>query len=87
MHAGVLSTKAQRLAAMKSAELKYQSVSFEDVNIRVYGNTAVATFRVTSKFQLNGQNFSGQYMVTGTFLKNKGRWQEVAVQSTRIAEQ
>ncbi len=84
---GVLSTKAQRFAAMKSSELKYSSVSLEDVNIRFYGNTAVANFRVKSKFKLNGENFEGRYAITGTFIKSKKGWQEVAVQSTKIADQ
>ncbi len=35
---GVVMTKAERLAAMKSGDLKYESVAFDDVNIRVYGN-------------------------------------------------
>jgi ketosteroid isomerase-like protein len=81
---GVLMTKARRLAAMKSGELKYASVSFDDVNVRLYGDTAVATFRTTSKGQSGGQDFGGQYVVTATFVKMHGRWQEVAAQSTRV---
>ena len=33
---GALLTKAQRLAAMKSGELKYESVTFDEVNVRLY---------------------------------------------------
>ena len=84
---GVLTTKAQRFAAMRSGELKYESVSFDEVNVRLYGNTAVATFRATSKGQAGGQDFSGQFRVTGTFVKVGGRWQEVAAQSTCITGQ
>ena len=83
---GVLTTKAPRLAAIKSGELKYESVSFDEVNIRPYGNTTVATYRVTSKGQLKGQPFAGQFLATSTYVKIKGRWQLVAAQVTRIAE-
>lgn len=84
---GVMTTKAQRLAAFKSGELKYESISFDDVNVRMYGNTAVATFRVTSKVKTNGKDAGGQFMTTATFVKMNGRWQEVAAQSTTIAGQ
>jgi ketosteroid isomerase-like protein len=84
---GAILTKAQRLAALKSGELKYESVSFDEVNVRLYGDTAVATFRATSKGQSNGQNFSGPFRVTTTFVKMKGRWQEVSAQSTPITGQ
>jgi ketosteroid isomerase-like protein len=84
---GVITTKAPRLAAIKSGELKYESVSFDDVNIRLYGNTAVATYRVTSKGQVKGQDFGGQFRATSTYVKMKGRYQLVAAQVTPIAGQ
>ena len=84
---GVLTTKAPRLAAIKSGELKYESVSFDEVNVRLYGNTAVATYRATNKVQFKGQEIGGQFRVTVTLVKIKGRWQVVAAQVTRITGQ
>jgi len=84
---GVLLTKALRLAAIKSGELKFESVVFDEVNIRLYENTAVATYRVTSKAQFKGQEAGGQFRGTSTYVKTKGRWQLVAAQTTRIAGQ
>jgi ketosteroid isomerase-like protein len=84
---GVVTTKAPRLAAIKSGELKYESVAFDEVNIRLYGNTAVATYRVTSKGQSKGQAIGGQFRATSTYVKIKGRWQLVAAQVTPIAGQ
>jgi ketosteroid isomerase-like protein len=84
---GVLTTKAPRLAAIKSGELKYESVGFDEVNVRLYGNTAVATYRVTSKGQSKGQEIGGQFRATSTYVKMKGRWQLVAAQVTRITGQ
>ncbi|MGH9905507.1 MAG: nuclear transport factor 2 family protein [Pyrinomonadaceae bacterium] len=81
---GVVTTKAPRLAAIKSGELKYESVNFDEVNIRMYGNTAVVTYRVTSKGQFKGQDIGGQYRATSTYVKIKGRWQLVAAHITRI---
>ncbi len=84
---GEVTTKAPRLAAIRAGELKYESVSSEDVSVRLYGDTAVTTSRVTSKGQSKGQDISGQYRVTLTLVKMKGRWQLVAAQATRIAAQ
>jgi ketosteroid isomerase-like protein len=67
--------------------LKYESVSVDEVNIRSYGDTAVVTDRATLKLQDKGQDLSGQYRVTLTFVKIKGAWQLVAAQNTRITEQ
>ena len=83
---GAVMTKAERLAAMKSGDLKYESVSFDDVNVRVYGNTAVATLRTTGKGQYKGQDISSQARATLALVKMKGRWQEVAAHTTRIAQ-
>jgi ketosteroid isomerase-like protein len=82
--AGELTTKAPRIAAIKSGELKYESVGFDEVNVRLYGDTAVVTYRVTSKGQLKGQAIGGQFRATSTYVKIKGRWQLVAAQVTRI---
>jgi ketosteroid isomerase-like protein len=84
---GVITTKAPRLAAIKSGELKLESVGFDEVNIRLYGDTAVATYRVTQKGQLKGQDIGGQLRATSTYVKMKGRYQLVAAQVTRIAAQ
>jgi ketosteroid isomerase-like protein len=84
---GTITTKAQRLAAIKSGELKYESVSYDETNIRSYGDTAVVTLKNTVKGQEKGKDIGGQYRVTLTFVKMKGPWQLVAAQNTRITEQ
>jgi ketosteroid isomerase-like protein len=84
---GELTTKAPRLAAIKSGELKYESVSFDDVSIRLHGDTAVAIYRAVIKGQSKGQAIGGSLRVTATLIKIKGRWQMLAAQATRITGQ
>lgn len=84
---GVLTTKAPRIAAIKSGDLKYESVSFDDVSIRLRGDTAVAVYRAVIKGQSKGQDIGGNLRVTATLIKMKGRWQMLAAQATRIAGQ
>lgn len=84
---GTVTPKAARLAAIKSGDLKYDSLNFSDANIRFYGNTAVATWISTSKGMTNGQPVGGQFRVTSIWVKSKGRWQSVAAHITRIGGQ
>ena len=84
---GVLITKAPRLAEIKSGELKYESVGFDEMNVRLYGNTAVATYRGTNKAKFKGQEIGGQFRITVTVVKMKNHWQVVAAQATRITGQ
>jgi len=83
---GVLTTKAQMLAAFKSGETKLQSYDLDDLKVRIYGDTAVVNGRSTQKGQAQGQDATGQYRFTRVYVKQSGRWQSVALQSTRIAE-
>ncbi len=83
---GAVVTKAQRLAAIKSGDSKYESVSIDESNSRMYENTAVATVRAMIKGQNAGQDISGQYRVTTMLVKKNGRWHVVAQQSNRITQ-
>ncbi len=57
----------------------------EDLKVRVYQNTAVATGRVTIKGQYSGQPTSGQYRSTHVWVKGQTGWQLVANQLTALA--
>jgi ketosteroid isomerase-like protein len=82
--AGQVLTKAQRLAMLRSGELQIESYSRDDESIRIYGNTAVVTYRSTVKAQRNGHDISSQRRVITVLVKKDGRWQAVAQQSTTI---
>jgi ketosteroid isomerase-like protein len=84
---GMLRTKAQLLEDFKSGQIKLQANDLDDLNVRVYGDMAVITGRSTQKGQAYGQDSAGQYRFTRVYVKRNGRWQSVAFQSTRIAEQ
>ena len=84
---GQLLTKAQVLEAIKSGDLKYDQLENNDLQVRVYGDTAVLTGRTAQKGQFKGKDISGQTRFTRVYLKQHGKWQAVAFQATRIAEQ
>src|SRR5437588_5937294 len=84
--AGQVWTKAERLAAIRSGELKIEAYSRDDENIRVYGNAAVVTYRSHVKAERNGRDISNDRRVIIMLVKRDGHWQAVAQQSTTILE-
>ncbi len=84
--AGETHSKAERLANLKSGATSLDSISEEeDMKVRVYGNAAVATSRVTIKGQYSGKQTSGQYRSIHVWVKGTAGWQLVANQLTRVA--
>ncbi len=83
---GVVWTKAQSLAILKSGEDVITSLVPDDMKARVYGDAAVVTGRNTSKETLKGKDVSGQYRWTDTWIKKAGRWQCVATHASMIVQ-
>jgi ketosteroid isomerase-like protein len=83
--AGDVVTKAQRLANVKSGATKLESINKEEnIAVRVYQNSAVATSRVAIKGKYGGQSTSGQYRSTHVWVKGSEGWQLVANQLTAL---
>ena len=82
---GRVTRKAERVAALRSGDLKFETFVRETESVRVFGETAVTVGRVTQKGTNRGRDASGQFRNTVVFVKKGGRWQVVAAQSTRIA--
>jgi len=83
---GVVQTKAQSMAGLKSGEQVFISAVNDDFRVRVYGDAAVVTLRIAEKYKSKGKDISEQVRVTDTFIKLAGRWQVVAEHSSRIAQ-
>jgi ketosteroid isomerase-like protein len=83
---GIVSTKAQSLATLKSGEDVVTSWVVDEMKVRVYGDAAVVTGRSTIKETYKGEDVSGQYRWTDTWVKRAGRWQCVAGHSSEIAQ-
>ena len=84
---GKVGDKAQDVSDVKTGKMKAEGVDPDDMKVHVYGNVAVVTGRVTVKGgQYGGQDISGQYRFTDTWVKNKGRWQVAASQATAIRQ-
>jgi len=82
---GKLSTKAQEIENVKSSSLKWESVDVHESKIRAYGDTAVLIALTSSKGTLRGKPYSGDFRTTQLWVKQKGSWQLVLLQITRVA--
>jgi hypothetical protein len=66
----------------EAAEEPSVAYSGDNVDIRLYGDTAVVAFRLVGT-PADGSG-SSYYYNTGTFLKREGEWRVIAWQATRI---
>lgn len=83
---GTLSTRAQRIESMKSGDTKLDSLSYDEVTVRVNpeGTGAIVVARATAKGKNLGQPVDGQSRVTHVWSKTKDGWRMVSGQVTRI---
>ena len=81
---GRVTDKAQDKTDLSSGDLKYQSMELSDMRVRVYGDSAVAAGTNTLNGTYKGQDISGKYRFTDTWVKRNGKWQVVAGTAIRI---
>ena len=75
---GRVRTKPQVIADFTSRDLKFQSITTDDVLVRVYGDTAVETGRSTMIGNDKGQTINQDTRFTRVWVKKRGRWQIVS---------
>lgn len=75
---GTVRTKPQVITDFTSGRLKFQSITTEDIQVRVYGNTAVETGRSTMNGQDQGKTVPHDTRFTRVWVKQQGRWRLVA---------
>ena len=75
---GTVRTKPQVISDFTSGGLKFQSITTEDVQVRVYRNTAVETGRSTMIGQDKNKIVPRDNRFTRVWVKMHGNWQLVA---------
>ena len=84
---GVVRKKADVIADFTSHALTYQSITTNDVLVRVYGSTAVETGRSTMVGQDKGKPVPRDNRFTRVWVMKDGRWQLVANHYSLLAAQ
>ena len=84
---GRLVTKPQYLRAIRGRMLVVDLLTFEDVAIRIYGNTAVVTHVTEIKERIGGAPSGGRSRTTRVFVKDGSRWRLVALHGAPMQTQ
>jgi len=75
---GTVRTKKEVLSDFASGSLKFQSITTDDVRIRVYGNAAVETGLSTMKGKDADKVVPEENRFTRVWIKQGGRWRLVS---------
>ena len=84
---GKVQTRAERLAALRSGDVKYSSFGYSDISVRFNPEVtgAITIAKATFKATAAGKSIDGDYRVTGVWAKDKsGAWKQYSAQATRI---
>ncbi|MDX2269068.1 MAG: nuclear transport factor 2 family protein [Bryobacter sp.] len=77
-------TKAQAIAAFTAPTMQYKAIDMADTTYRTFGNTVLVKTNMTVKNAEKGVDKSLGLSVLMVWIKDQGRWQLVARQSTRL---
>ena len=85
---GTVRTKPQVISDFTSGTLKFQSITTDEVQVRIYENTAVETGLSTMVGQDKGKAVPRDTRFTRVWVKQQGHWRLVANHySSRITQQ
>ena len=84
---GIWTTKESVLADSKdTANNKWNSQQVSDLKVRVYDNTAIATYTDSYDAMVRGEHRVKTVLTTDTFVLQNGTWKEVASHSSVAAK-
>lgn len=84
---GILQSKEQALAAIRSGAMKFTSLELSDRKIRLYGTTALVISRAEVKGTSAEGDMSGSYRYTRVYVRDaRGVWRIVSFEANRIRE-
>ena len=81
---GIIETKAQYLAKLKTGKQKYTAIEHHETMVRRQGDAAVAHSIVTMKGTNASGPFNNRLMMIHTWFKSGGSWRLVAHQTTEL---
>ena len=75
------------LGVIKSGTLTHEMMEFDDIRIRVYGDSAVVSALTRSKGKFMAQEFTTHERSTDVFVSRDGQWRCVLTQFTAFTKQ
>jgi len=83
---GTLRTKEDNMSELGSGVLKLNTVKYDDLSVKVYGDVAILRGIADNTGSYNGFPFQGRIRYMRIFVKRDGRWQAVAMQHTPMQQ-
>jgi ketosteroid isomerase-like protein len=81
---GAVDGKGPYLEALKTGKTRYKRMVADQLNVRIFGDTAVINGRARVSVDSGGQAIEGMLSFLDVWAKRNGRWQMVAWQSARM---
>jgi uncharacterized protein (TIGR02246 family) len=82
-----IATKQQFTSFVESGALTHSAFEMaSDARVKVYGDTAVMSIRVTNTAHFGGQQFDAEEWTSDVFVKREGRWLCVLSHITPVAK-
>ena len=81
---GEVENRAEYLKDRKDGSVDFDSLVADDIKVRIYGDTAIVTYRSTAKGKDQGGAIDEQRRWTRVFVRKNGHWQLVHAQGTTI---
>jgi len=76
--------KKEFIDSLKSGDLLYHSIDFEEEDARVAGEMAVVMSKLRLHITMDGQDQKFEVRFLRVYVKRKGSWQMLAHQATRL---
>jgi ketosteroid isomerase-like protein len=77
---GNVITKEEFIKNIQS--VKQNELSFYNATLGIYGDVAILKARIKDNYTMNGEDRSGDYLITDVWVKRDGRWQIVTRHSS-----
>ena len=81
---GRTESKSEYVAAVTSGKTKYQSVDYDEMKVKQFGDSAFVAGKARVKLLSSGNPVEMTVRVLHIWVKQNGRWQLAAHQSTRL---
>ena len=75
----------QTHADVKAGTYVVESAHIDEMKVVIFGDAAVVFGLETEKSKYKGEDTSGQYRLTDTWVKRNGRWECVATANVRVS--
>ncbi|MGH8177025.1 MAG: nuclear transport factor 2 family protein [Steroidobacter sp.] len=83
--AGVITTKAEELAAVRKGDPKYEVFRNSAMKVRLHGDAALVTGTTTVKGVSGGETFNTALQFTDTLIRHEGEWRIAASHVSPLA--